>query len=179
MKSIYSNRLWWRKAQCLLQVKQGVRAVQDQKIWTFDGLAGRVFKGKFGVRVAGCVSSLIGWWWDNGVVLRASCPQPEVTILLWARALVPLENFKDIFVCVSLEEEPGLILLLLYCCTAFPLFLHPLISQLVTVWIYPFGTQEKSRKLEAFNLQIRNGAFVLERAPRFQWLGKFELLFSC
>lgn len=93
-----------------------------------DGFSRKEFlKAKFGVRVAGCVSffGLVGGeimgWCSGHLVLSLKLPSS-----LWARALVPLENFKDIFVCVSLEEEPGLYLLLLYCCTAFLCFCIPL-----------------------------------------------------
>ena len=50
-------------------------------------------QAKFGVRAAGWVTFLLrGWWWGNRVILQESFSQPEIAILTWVGALVPVEQ---------------------------------------------------------------------------------------
>ena len=101
------------------------------------------------MRVAGCVSffGLVGGeimgWCSGHLVLTLKLPAS-----LWARALVPLENFKDIFVCVSLEEEPGLYFIAALLLHSFSFVSASPYFPISNCLNIPFGTQEKSRKLK-------------------------------
>ena len=125
-------------------------------------------KAKFGVRVVGCViffglvgGEIVGWCSRN-LVLSLKLPSS-----LWARALVPLEKFEDIFVCGSLEEEPGL-------CFIAALLLHSFSFVSASPYFpinnclnIPFGTQGKSRKLKSLTYRQEMGLLYWEGPPAF------------
>ena len=125
-------------------------------------------KAKFGVRVVGCViffglvgGKIVGWCSRN-LVLSLKLPSS-----LWARALVPLEKFRDIFVCVSLEEEPGpyfIAALLLHSFSFVSASPYFLISNCLNI---PFGTQGKSRKLKPLTYRQEMGLLYWEGPPGF------------
>ena len=133
-----------------------------------DGLGGRVFKGKIwgeGRRIAtffGLVGVETMGWCSRNLVLSLKLPSS-----LWASALVPLEKFKDIFVCVSLEEEPGLYFiaaLLLHSFSFVSASPHFPISNCLNL---PVGTQGKSRKLKPFTYRQEMGLLYWEGPPGF------------
>ena len=103
-------------------------------------------------------------------VLQESCTQPEVTILYLGGGLKFSEKNLKVLLCIFLEGEPG------WCPKAALSLLDPssfvcipLLSLISNCLNLPFGTLEKSRRLnDAYFLQTRNGghrkAFVPTRA---------------
>ena len=90
------------------QVKQGKRVACAKKPELPDGFQWEVLKGKFRVRLAGCVTffwlpggEVTGWCSRN---LMLSLKLPSST---WVGTLVPAEEFKGIIIYIFLQEEQG------------------------------------------------------------------------
>ena len=101
-------------------------------------------------------------WCSRNLVLSLKLPSS-----LRARALVPLEKFKDIFVCGSLVEEPGI-------CFIAALLLHSFSFVSASPYFpinnclnIPFGTQGKSRKLKSLTYRQEMGLLYWEGPPSF------------
>ena len=92
-------------------------------------------------------------WCSQNLVLSLKLPSST-----WEGALIPAEELKHILLCRFLEEEPGTCPMLHYCfLISPPFFLQSLPSLISNCLNLPFGTQERSRRLnEDYFLQIRN-----------------------
>ena len=120
-----------------------------------EGFGGEEFlKAKFWMRATGCVTF---FWLVNGEVKRWCFRNLVLSLKLpssiWVGDLVPVEELKDILLCISLEEELGLCFITLLLFDAFSLFLHSLTSMINNCLNLHFGNQGRSRKLQPFSYQ--------------------------
>ena len=92
-----------------------------------------------GVRVAGFVTFLIGWWW---AVFQESCVQSEVTIFHLGWGCSSIEEFKDIVMHISLSSNQDPVWRLYQPLIVFFCFCIPSLPWLVIVWIHPLEFRE-------------------------------------
>jgi len=105
-------------------------------------------------------------FWYQPVWCRRACAQPEVTMLHLGGALIPIEDLRDMHCYVPplwRKQDTGPLLHYFF----FPQVLTDLNSYCLNV---PFRTQEMSRRMKTFFLQIGNwgqeNAFVPGRASQ-------------